>query len=142
MRLLLLLSVATLAASAAAQRSVERENHPNGKPYLERSVLLENGASLLDGPYRRFFENGQLAVQGAFELGRPSGEWQTYHANGKLKSKGAFNKGARYGKWELFCPDEKLAATGSYSLGLRDQRWVYFDATGARDEAETGTYRA
>lgn len=126
----------------ARQREIERETHPDGTPRIERSVVRENGAAVLDGPYKRFHPNGVPAVAGAFERGLASGDWVTSYDDGKPRTKGAFHKGARYGKWEMFWPGEKLAATGSYSLGLRDQRWIHYDSSGAKDESESGSYRA
>src|SRR5688572_12107623 len=139
---ILVLWLSSVPLTFAQQREVERESHPDGKPRIERSVVRENGVAVLDGPYKRFHANGTLAVEGAFEHGLASGDWITTYEDGKPRTKGAFHKGARYGKWEMFWPGEKLAATGSYSLGLRDQKWIHYDASAAKDDAESGSYKA
>lgn len=38
-----------------------------------------------DGRYETYFPNGQLAVQGAFAQGKPTGTWQFWYANGQQR---------------------------------------------------------
>lgn len=57
--------------------------HPN-KTVSNESYFIFNVA---DSIYREWNNEGQLTVQGSYEMGSPDGEWRYYFKDGRLKSK-------------------------------------------------------
>lgn len=53
----------------------------------------------LDGPYRAYFDEDVLAIQGDFENWKAMGEWQFWHPNGNLRTSGKMRGGVGDGEW-------------------------------------------
>lgn len=131
----------SLVPTAVQDREREVEHFDDGTQRVERHVVRDGEASVLDGPYRRWHPNGQLAVDASYADGALDGPFATFYADGQPMSKGQYSKGRRTGKWELFHANGQLAAVGDHKLGLRDRRWVVFDPIGVKVEEESGLYR-
>src|SRR5688572_27297367 len=54
------------------------------------------------GKYMRYYENGNVMVEGNFDDGIKSGLFTEYHENGKLARKLHFVNGLRHGAVEVF----------------------------------------
>ena len=52
-----------------------------------------------NGPYERYFENGQLYEKGSYSNGEQDGPWENYYENGQLWLKGSYSNGERCGEW-------------------------------------------
>ena len=73
-------------------------------------MLVEKGLyknDLEEGPWIRFYENGEISYKGDFINGKKVGLWIAYHFNGQLEYKGSFKNGKKDGVWKYY------AATGS-----------------------------
>ena len=55
-----------------------------------RSAKTEKGNFLYEGPYQKWYKNGQLFYTTQYQRGRKEGESLTYYASGKLKRKETF----------------------------------------------------
>jgi antitoxin component YwqK of YwqJK toxin-antitoxin module len=73
--------------------------YASGQKHSEGVRLWDDQAraSLREGPWRFWFENGQLRGQGAYEGGRPVGEWRWWTDLGVLDAgrSGRFAAGVR-----------------------------------------------
>jgi antitoxin component YwqK of YwqJK toxin-antitoxin module len=49
------------------------------------------------GRYHRFYENGNLMMDGTFDDGKKSGPFTEYHENGKIARKLSYVNGLRHG---------------------------------------------
>ena len=74
---------------------------------MARNAVAEAAAAealrvrVADGliPVERYFDNGQLYLQGGQKEGKWHGPYEEYHEDGQSKYKGTYNMGKRCGKW-------------------------------------------
>jgi hypothetical protein len=62
----------------------------------------------MTGVQKWWYEDGQLATSGAFDLGKPNGEWNWYHRNGQKAVMGTYERGATIGTWTWWSVNGKL----------------------------------
>lgn len=48
-----------------------------------------------DGPYKDYYNSGELKVEGHFKSGKPDGKWKNYHENGQVSTLYSYEKGKR-----------------------------------------------
>ena len=91
------------------------EYYENGKKSRESLMKTDkkNGFQL-DGPYKQYYENGNLETLANFEYGTQVGIYKSYDENGNLESEGDFDlvNGSKY----LSEPDGKNYATAKELL--------------------------
>ncbi len=88
-------------------------------------VLGAEGKKTLHGPFRSFFEDGQLAVEGTYDQGVAAGEWTHYHPGGGKAAQGSCDKGRRVGQWTCWAEDGSFDARNSGFYG-----WVENEVAG------------
>src|SRR5688572_1818381 len=54
------------------------------------------------GRYQRYYQNGNLMVDGTFDDGKKSGLFTEYHENGKMARKLSYVNGLRHGAVQVF----------------------------------------
>ncbi|HVT27987.1 MAG TPA: hypothetical protein VHE81_08230, partial [Lacipirellulaceae bacterium] len=65
-----------------------------GAGRLEQAVAhYSDNSYAADGPYREFYPNDKVFIDGQFRKGRQEGEWKYYFDNGKLNRKISFKDG-------------------------------------------------
>jgi hypothetical protein len=70
-------------------------------------ALIAVGASLVDwfsegppdGPYERYYENGQLREKVTYAAGERDGPYERYGEDGQLYEKGIYDMGVKCGEW-------------------------------------------
>ena len=67
---------------------------------------LKNGKK--EGPWVRYWENGQLSSKGTWKDGKREGPWVRYKENGQLYSEGTFKDGRAEGPWVEYNVDGTL----------------------------------
>lgn len=85
--------------------------HENGNPFFEAKILDDE----LQGAYRVWYENGQLAERLFFKDNLENGRAEFYHPNGQLAMTGNFEQGKMTGQW--MCYDT--------AGGLAEGAWVW-----------------
>lgn len=83
-----------------------------------------------DGPYKKFYPNGMLEVEGAFLNGERSGLWTSYHPGGNKQSESYYINGVLDGKSVVFYSNGQVWYIGYYTNGKNDGQWIYFDKEG------------
>ncbi|MFU8804250.1 MAG: toxin-antitoxin system YwqK family antitoxin [Bradymonadaceae bacterium] len=53
----------------------------------------------MHGPFLRWYDNGHIAVEGAYAYGQKDGIWTEWHANGEPRVEGEYVDGERAGTW-------------------------------------------
>jgi len=77
---------------------------------VEAGFYDENGNIVKDGPYRYYYDNGQLSEEGIIKNGKPDGIWKAYYPNGVLQTEITFKNGVSgYGLSKAYYKDGKLA---------------------------------
>lgn len=78
--------------------------HKNGNLFF-KATIIDNK---LEGVYRIWYENGQLAEQLNFKSQLEEGPAKFYHPNGQLAMSGQYREGEMIGEWRFFdesgCP--------------------------------------
>jgi antitoxin component YwqK of YwqJK toxin-antitoxin module len=108
---------------------IRREFSADGK--LERGSVYFRGirvgegitdmAGFRQGPWKEFYESGQLKAEGKYKDGKRIGEWKFYHPNAKIEETGYYdNKGRLDGDWKWYYEDGELRKEMSFSEGLED----------------------
>jgi antitoxin component YwqK of YwqJK toxin-antitoxin module len=78
---------------------VTREEHwPDGTLRERKQVLrLEDGTTVDDGPFERWYNDGTLEYKAVFSLGKKEGTTVRYHRNGRIASEQQYSDGERNG---------------------------------------------
>ena len=83
------------------------------------------------GPYKLFFENGDIKIQGNYYDGKAEGHFVYYYRGLELRSEGDFKNGKRTGLWKTYHINAILSHEGSYEMGLKHGLHKYY-ATNAQ----------
>ncbi len=79
---------------------VQKIFYPEKKVLTHAITYADNKFQVKEGPYREWFDNGQLWKEGAYENNKAQGVWTFYsYDNGTKSEYGAFEIGERTGKW-------------------------------------------
>jgi len=72
---------------------VNRTYYDLKKTRLESEVFIHNGKK--EGVYKRYYENGQVAIEINYINGKMNGIYKTYHSNGQLFQEGNYIDGKK-----------------------------------------------
>lgn len=99
---------------------------------LQRNEISKNIKPLQskDSLYEKFYENGQLEINGNYVANKKNGIWKEFYQNGELKRKVNYSKGDMHGLLEQYHPNSKLWAKGFYKYGHMIGEWRYYDDDG------------
>ncbi len=112
-------------------RDTVKSQYEDGQLQIEREVaLLSNELVLNHGKYVEYYHDGQKYVEGSFQRGVHTGEWQYWYPNGQLCKKVTFKDGRPNGQWETFREDGTREAKKQYRDGLRQGEWIRYFADG------------
>ena len=111
--------------------------YENGSPYFEGTIVND----LLQGTYKIWYKNGQLAESLFFNDNLENGLAMFYHESGQLAMKGMYYMGKMVGDWQFYDEDGrpftgywkwKFAASmehtrmeGELKDGERIGKWIY-----------------
>jgi antitoxin component YwqK of YwqJK toxin-antitoxin module len=95
-----------------ADGSLKREH-----PYRNR---------IAHGPYRSYFPNGKVAVEGMFVNGQRDGEWKFHFPSGSLSGTVVYDLGTRNGPDVDYYENGKKRAESMYVHGRREGDLVYY----------------
>ncbi|MBI1287212.1 MAG: hypothetical protein GC178_06495 [Flavobacteriales bacterium] len=114
------------------------------------------------GPWKEFYETGELRSEGKYKDGLREGDWVFYYKDGKEEQRGSYHRGKPDGEWkwtfangqtwreEVFYDGleeglaieyndtGKVVSKGNYLSGEREGEWLI----DLGDEKEEGTYVA
>lgn len=102
---------------------------------------FENGAALVvnycdennanDIRYeKKFYESGQLLMEGPKNNGRREGKWTAYYENGIIWSVGYYVEGLKHGSSEVFYDNGQVRYTKIYEKDVAEGLWKFFDVSG------------
>ncbi|NTW31826.1 MAG: toxin-antitoxin system YwqK family antitoxin [Bacteroidetes bacterium] len=104
---------------------VKREYSEDGK--IINSKIFKNGVEI---------GNGIIDEQGIKQ-----GPWKDYYESGELKDEGTFDNGAKIGLWKFYFKNKKLEQTGNYLKNEKpdgEWKWYYDNGTIMRTENYSG----
>ena len=101
---------------------------------LTGSVSGIKSGNLIDGkregPWREYWDNGQLADKEFFKNGVRTGVWEGYWENGQLWNLGVYQNGLRDGVWAFYYSDGTVWSKGTFKMGKRTGFWVEYFKNG------------
>jgi len=99
---------------------------------LEQKTTYKDGVE--DGPFERYHENGQLSGKGTYKDGELDGPYESYHENGQVSGKRTFKDGELDGPSESYHENGQLRSKGTYT---DRERWKCGEWL---EDGETVTY--
>lgn len=63
---------------------------------------IEYFNGIKEGPYKKYFPDGELMTEGTYKNDVLVGKFTLYHPNGKIQVKGKYKNGRQIGNWEYF----------------------------------------
>ena len=70
---------------------------PNGETTPDVSEawceIIKDGKAVMPGPYRSWWPNGKLGMEGQYSYGQMTGKWRGWHKNGKLQGEEWYENG-------------------------------------------------
>ena len=135
---------------------------PNDTTQVLLSANLKDGK--MDGPWERYYENGQVASKSIYVAGEQDGPYEYYYENGQLQGKGTYAAGeqddlyesyAYYengqltrkstfvtgeldGPYESYYENGQLTRKGTYNMGFPCGEWIEGDGTVTYDPCPPG----
>jgi hypothetical protein len=106
--------------------------------YLDTTVYDSGYFDYRFGPYREFYQDGQVKLRGDYVNGLATGDWQAWDSAGNLQWEFRMNRGVYDGPFTKYHPNGKKAIRGAYRLrvsgsyvGTRNHgTWKYWDEDG------------
>lgn len=110
-----------------------REWHRNGQVALE---VRYNGGKK-DGVERQFYPDGAKLSERRFEMGVPSGTYHEWHADGTEALRSEYRDGALDGPASTWYANGQKRSEGRFVKGQMDGRWVgWYEDGSVEKEAE------
>ena len=104
--------------SAAGNRTgAWRSYYPSGQ--LEK-LTAHDDAGELDGPYKEYFDNGELSIEGTYRHGQPEGTARLYHYCGALRETRPYQGGSINGEAVFYYPNGKLQRRAAYKADKQE----------------------
>lgn len=96
---------------------------------IAEGIIDDEGVK--DGPWKEFYEEGQLRAEGMYSLGKRIGRWRFYHENGSVEQEGTYNnQGNAEGAWKWYYDNGNVLREESFRNGLSDGPYVEYNEEG------------
>ncbi len=101
--------------------------------------LDQSGNRVRHGPYRAWYPDGRIKIEGQFVEGDKSGRWTFWHGNGlwdgkgQKKEEGEFRAGKEHGVWTRWYSLGPKRDEGEYRDGVKRGRWAFWYELGQKE---------
>ena len=79
----------------------------------------------------RYYNNGQVRMEGNYKGNLKSGVWKYYYEDGTLWSEGQYKEDQRNGYGITYYANGKKKIKGHYTNGNRSGKWQFYDDKGS-----------
>ena len=126
-KLFLFLAVVSLLC-ACQPKLTEKvcDSYPNGQPQSVQ-MLDKSGECVKEIKY---FESGQVMMEGAMKDGQREGEWTAYYPDGRTQSVCDFKAGKLDGVNKVYWENGNLRWEGFFKNNVHCGKWKYYDEQG------------
>lgn len=98
-----------------------------------REVNPPEGSWANHGPITEYYEGGEnVYFQGQYQDNLVDGEWKYFYLDGQLAKVGSYVDGKLSGQWRYYRPDGSLEHVELYQAGKENGEWTYY-----RDDGKT-----
>lgn len=124
--------------SKGVKEGVHREYTVTGevsasKIYIKGKVIGEgivDAEGRRQGPWKEFYEQGELKNEGNYKNGLREGGWVFYYRNGKEEQQGAYRKGKPDGDWKWTYRNGQTWRAEVFYDGLEEGNAIEYNDTG------------
>jgi len=106
----------------------------NSIVYNDKGIKVSEGKidneGNIEGPWRDYYETGEIRARGAYRNNMKSGDWTYYFPDGKTEQKGAYLRNRYEGNWLWYYPDGSVWRDENYFNGKEDGDFVEYDPEG------------
>lgn len=88
------------------------------EPFDPFLTMLHSDYGNENGPFYRYYPDGQTEMEGRYLAGKEQGPVKAYHRNGKLMMTGQYEQGAKTGTFRYYRDSGTLRREENYSEGL------------------------
>lgn len=99
-------------------------------------AVLPGGAPRKHGPYRSWFPDGTLRLEGTYHRDTRTGTWRAFHPNGQLAGAFTYQDGVPEGTARMLYPDGSLKALGNHVAGRQHGVWSRYHRGSALETEE------
>lgn len=99
----------------------EIQYFPSGKINVSMEWIADNGASILQGNYKHYNNEGILIMELFYNEGIPEGTVKHFYQDGTINIEGQYSKGMKTGQWKTYRNDGSLQELATYLSD--DQPW-------------------
>jgi antitoxin component YwqK of YwqJK toxin-antitoxin module len=82
------------------------------------------------GPWKEFYETGELRSEGKYKDGGREGDWVFYYRDGKEEQRGAYHKGKPDGDWKWIYDNGQIWREEIFYDGLEEGLAIEYNDTG------------
>jgi len=104
------------------------------KVYLSGLVIgdgIVDATGLKQGPWKEYYESGELKSAGKYVNGLKYGEWKFYYKNGKIEQTGTYLRNEKPdGEWIWYYENGSVLRNEVYSDGLENGAMIEYSDTG------------
>lgn len=136
----------SISTAESLQTHVIRDRDANGRVLVERTVVESSSGDFINhGSYASFDSAGKPARTGAYELGRPTGEWTQFVSQQQITpllltaekgfqapffSTATFRDGELDGEWIVLDASQKRVIQWSFAEGVRQGQSIWYSVKG------------
>ncbi len=96
---------------------------------VSEGIIDDEGVK--DGPWKEYYEEGELRAEGSYNQGKRVGKWKFYHQNGSVEQDGNYNnQGNPEGAWKWYFENGNVERDEAYRNGLTDGPYTEYDENG------------
>ena len=106
------------------------------KKLLPLLLLILIGCSEPDGPYKSYYDNGQIQIEGTMKDGEWDGPFKEYYENGQIMEEKTYKNGNRDGQYKEYSYNGNLKSEETFNNGSSTFKY-YHDNGQLKQE---GTY--
>ncbi|OFX23629.1 MAG: hypothetical protein A2033_15655 [Bacteroidetes bacterium GWA2_31_9] len=102
------------------------KTYPDGKKAMV-NMYEEGDSTKVVKRQIKYYQNGNIEVEGDFENGKRTGKWTYYYDSGNKWSEGTFENDLSNGKFTVWYKDGKINYKSEYNKGQPDGKWTFYD---------------
>jgi len=95
---------------------------------ISEGVVDETGSK--EGPWKDFYQTGEVKAIGAYRDNKQSGKWSYFYKNGSKQQEGSYLRGLYDGQWTWYHPNGNVWREESYFNGREDGQMVEYSDSG------------
>ena len=89
------------------------------------------------GPWRAWYENGQIKMQGEYQYDLPVGQFSWWHPNGQKYAEGQYVDGREHGVWRWWHENGQKWSQGEFRNGEQVCQWSRWSEDGLLEKQAT-----